>query len=33
MDFAGSGAKVSGPICNQIIHALVDEGYLSGAAS
>lgn len=29
MDYAGSGAKVSGPICNQIIHALVAEGYLS----
>lgn len=30
MDFAGSGGKVSGPICNQIIHALIAEGYLSG---
>lgn len=28
MDYAGSGAKVSGPICNQIVRALVDEGYL-----
>jgi cell division protein FtsI/penicillin-binding protein 2 len=28
MDFAGSGGKVSGPIANQIIHALVAEGYL-----
>lgn len=36
MDYAGSGAKVSGPICNQAIHALIDEGYLpsaQGAAS
>ena len=29
MDYAGSGGKVSGPICNQIVHALVDEGYLT----
>jgi penicillin-binding protein 2 len=28
MEYAGSGAKVSGPIANQIIRALVDEGYL-----
>lgn len=28
MDYAGSGGKVSGPICNQIIHALIAEGYL-----
>ncbi len=28
MDFAGSGGKVSGPIANQIIHALIAEGYL-----
>jgi len=28
MDYAGSGGKVSGPIVNQIIHALVAEGYL-----
>lgn len=28
MENAGSGGKVSGPICNQIIHALVAEGYL-----
>ncbi|HYE61035.1 MAG TPA: penicillin-binding transpeptidase domain-containing protein [Phycisphaerales bacterium] len=27
-DFGGSGGKVSGPICNQIIHALIAEGYL-----
>lgn len=28
MENAGSGGKVSGPICNQIVGALVDEGYL-----
>lgn len=28
MEYAGSGGKVSGPIANQIIHALVAEGYL-----
>lgn len=28
MDYAGSGGRVSGPIANQIIHALADEGYL-----
>lgn len=28
MEYAGSGGKVSGPICNQIVHALIDEGYL-----
>ncbi len=28
MEYAGSGGKVSGPIVNQIIHALVTEGYL-----
>ncbi len=28
MEYAGSGGKVSGPICNQIIRALVTEGYL-----
>lgn len=27
-DFGGSGGKVSGPITNQIIRALIDEGYL-----
>lgn len=30
IDFGGSGGKVSGPIVNQIIHALQDEGYLEG---
>jgi penicillin-binding protein 2 len=29
MEYAGSGGKVSGPIVNQIIHALIAEGYLS----
>ncbi|MBN8599181.1 MAG: hypothetical protein J0L78_16025 [Planctomycetes bacterium] len=28
MEYAGSGGKVSGPIVNQIIQALRDEGYL-----
>lgn len=28
MEYAGSGGRVSGPIANQIIHALVAEGYL-----
>ncbi len=28
MEYAGSGARVSGPICNQIARALVEEGYL-----
>jgi penicillin-binding protein 2 len=28
MEYAGSGGKVSGPIANQIVWALVDEGYL-----
>lgn len=27
-EYAGSGGKVSGPIVNQIVHALVTEGYL-----
>ncbi|CAN5706097.1 hypothetical protein BH11PLA1_BH11PLA1_09040 [soil metagenome] len=29
----GSGGRVSGPLCNQIIHALVAEGYLGGGAT
>lgn len=33
MDFAGSGGKVSGPICNQIIHGLIAEGYLPGTSN
>jgi penicillin-binding protein 2 len=32
MEYAGSGGRVSGPIANQIIHALIDEGYLRGEA-
>ncbi len=28
VEYAGSGGRVSGPINNQIIHALVEEGYL-----
>jgi cell division protein FtsI/penicillin-binding protein 2 len=28
MEYAGSGGRVSGPIVNQIIHALIAEGYL-----
>ncbi len=28
VDYAGSGGRVSGPINNQIIHALIAEGYL-----
>lgn len=28
MEHAGSGGRVSGPIANQIVHALIDEGYL-----
>jgi cell division protein FtsI/penicillin-binding protein 2 len=30
MELAGSGGRVSGPIANQVIHALQAEGYLSG---
>jgi len=29
MDYAGSGGRVSGPICDQIVRALVTEGYLT----
>jgi penicillin-binding protein 2 len=28
MEHAGSGGRVSGPICNQIVYALKNEGYL-----
>jgi cell division protein FtsI/penicillin-binding protein 2 len=28
MEYGGSGGRVSGPITNQIVHALVAEGYL-----
>ncbi|MCA9306035.1 MAG: hypothetical protein KDA16_05855, partial [Phycisphaerales bacterium] len=27
-EYAGSGSRVSGPIANQIVHALIAEGYL-----
>jgi penicillin-binding protein 2 len=27
-EFGGGGGKVSGPICNQILHAMAHEGYL-----
>jgi penicillin-binding protein 2 len=30
VDFGGSGGRVSGPIVNQIVHALIQEGYLTG---
>lgn len=28
VDYGGSGGKVSGPICAQIVRALIEEGYL-----
>ncbi len=31
-EYAGSGGKVSGPIVNQIVHVLQEEGYLEPAA-
>jgi penicillin-binding protein 2 len=33
MEYAGSGGRVSGPIANQLIHALIAEGYLGEMAS
>ena len=33
VDYGGSGGRVSGPINNQVVHALVAEGYLKGAPS
>lgn len=33
MEYAGSGGKVSGPICNQIVHAMIAEGYLKVPAA
>ncbi len=30
VEYGGSGGRVSGPIANQILHALVEEGYLVG---
>lgn len=32
VDFGGSGGRVSGPIANQIVHALIQEGYLGSGA-
>ncbi|MEL7474169.1 MAG: penicillin-binding transpeptidase domain-containing protein, partial [Planctomycetota bacterium] len=32
MEYAGSGGRVSGPIANQIVHALQNEGYLDAGA-
>jgi penicillin-binding protein 2 len=28
VEYGGSGGKVSGPIANQVIYALIAEGYL-----
>lgn len=28
VEYGGSGARVSGPIANQVVHALIQEGYL-----
>ncbi len=33
MEYAGSGGRVSGPIANQLIHALIAEGYLGEMAT
>jgi len=33
MEYAGSGGRVSGPIANQLIHALIAEGYLGEMAN
>ena len=30
IEHGGSGGRVAGPIANQVIHALQDEGYLGG---
>ena len=32
VEHGGSGGKCAGPVANQVIHALVQEGYLEGAA-
>lgn len=32
VEFGGSGGRVAGPIANQLIHALIHEGYVSSAA-
>jgi penicillin-binding protein 2 len=31
VDYGGSGGRVAGPIANQVIRALIGEGYLAGA--
>lgn len=28
VEYGGSGGKVAGPVANQVVHALIDEGYL-----
>jgi penicillin-binding protein 2 len=33
VDYGGSGGRVSGPVANQIVHALIQEGYLRGGTS
>jgi len=33
VDYAGSGGRVAGPIANQVIEALVAEGYLRDGVS
>jgi penicillin-binding protein 2 len=33
VEYGGSGSQVAGPIANQIIHALIEEGYLPEAAA
>jgi len=33
VDYGGSGGRVSGPINNQVIHALIAEGYLPQSVS
>ncbi|TVQ31821.1 MAG: hypothetical protein EA376_07460 [Phycisphaeraceae bacterium] len=32
VEHAGSGGRVAGPVTNQIVHALISEGYLGGGA-
>jgi hypothetical protein len=31
VEHAGSGGRVAGPVANQVLHALVAEGYLPAA--
>jgi penicillin-binding protein 2 len=33
VEYAGSGGRVAGPVANQIVHALQDEGYLPAPAA